>query len=214
MKSLEGIAERQRNPPGLPDRIISAISPFAAFGPTNEEQLKQLFMTTATRISNVINLLLEDSFQLDYNLNVIHETLKRIAQLAKVDDSGNISTLDGLSYLWARLARPDDYEKYKSHSSLLKDMTRFYESSSHVVHESIAELQNIDAQLMLSRKDYDDPALLLSDEPLEVIIAKVRKSAKKLEAGKKRLERVAGGERPQRDTIRKPIVTATVLVRP
>ena len=103
-----------------------------------------------------------------------------------------------LGALWTRLARPDDYEEHKSHTSLLTDMTEFYEKSSYVMQETIAALNHVEAELSEFRDDFATPGLILKDNPLEVIIALLRKSGQRLEAGKTKLERIEEGERVRR----------------
>jgi hypothetical protein len=118
-KALESIAERQRNPPALVRRAISAISPFAAFAlayaDNSEEQVKHLFITTAARISDKVKLLIDDSFDLTHNLDTIQETLDQIKELA-INEIGDLPRMDVLGALWTRLARADDYEQHKSHT--------------------------------------------------------------------------------------------------
>jgi hypothetical protein len=216
VKALEGIVERQRNHPTLPGQIMLALSPFAAFdlaknSDYTDEQVKHLFITTAARISDKVKLLIDDSFNLAHHLDIIQETLDRIKELA-VDEIGDIPQMDVLAALWTRLARADDYEQHKSHTSLLTDMTEFYESCSNVVKETIAALNRVEAELSEFRDDFATPGLIMKDYPLEVIIALLRSSGQRLEAGKRKLENIEEGARPQRNDIRKAstkTVTAT-----
>lgn len=65
-KALEGIAERQQNLQTLKGRVLSGISPLAAFRPSTmkytEKQVKTVFPNTASKISDKIKLLGEESF--------------------------------------------------------------------------------------------------------------------------------------------------------
>jgi hypothetical protein len=129
VKALEGMAERQRNHPALSGQIISALSPFAALNLAKiadhaEEQGKHLCITTAARISDKIKLLIDRSSDLAQNLDFIQETPDRIKELA-VDEIGDLPQMDVLGALWTHLAGADDYERYKSHTSLLTDIAKF-----------------------------------------------------------------------------------------
>ena len=207
VKILEGIAEQEKNPPTLPNRALSALSalsPFAAFTDTkhSEAEVKDVFVRTAAKISGGVKLLIDESFNLAHDLDLIQETLDRLKELT-IEEGDDLPRKDVLGALWERLARPDDYEQHRSHSVLLTEMTEFYESSSFVMKETTAALNHIEAELGEFRDDFATPWLILKDDPLEVIIALLRKSGQRLEAGKMKLEHVEQGERPQRDDIPK-----------
>ena len=210
------MAERQKTPPTLPGQIISAISPFAAFSlataADTEKQVKDLFLFNAIKIRDKVKLLLDDSFDLGHNLDIIQETLDRIKELA-IDEVGDLPPMDVLKALWTRLARADDYEDYKLHTLLLTDMTQFYESASNVMKETTSALNRVEAELEELRDDFATPGLTLKDHPLEVIIALLRNSGQRLEAGKKKLEHIEEGDQPQRNKVQKEgtrTVTATL----
>ena len=204
VKTLEDIAEREKNPPSLPNRALSALNPFAAFTTPkdSEAEVKDVFVRTATKISGRVRLLIDDSFNLGHDLDLIQETLDQIKELT-IDEGDDLPRKDVLGALWDQLTRPDDYEEYRSHSALLAEMTDFYTSSSFVIKETTAALNHIEAELDEFGDDYAAPGLVLKDDPLEVIVALLRKSGERLEAGKVKLEHVEKGERPQRDDIPK-----------
>ena len=204
VKTLENIAEREQNPPSLPSRALSALNPIAAFTNTkhSEAEVKDVFVRTAAKISGGVKLLIDDSFNLAHDLDLIQETLDLLKELT-IDEGEDLPRKDVLGALWERLARPDDYEEYRSHSALLTEMTEFYKSSSFVMEETTAALNHIEAELEEFRDDYASPGLILKDDPLEVIIALLRNSGQRLEAGKMKLEQVEQGERPRRDDIPK-----------
>ena len=164
--------------------------------------MKDVFVRTATKISGRVKLLIDDSYNLAHDLDLIQETLDRLKELT-IDEGDDLPRKDVLGTLWGRLARSDDYEQYESHSALLSEMTEFYEGSSFVMKETTAALNHIDAELGEFRDDFAAPGLILKDDPLEVIIALLRKSGQRLEAGKIKLEHVEQGERPRRDDIPK-----------
>lgn len=175
------------------------LNPLAAFNPSvadqSEGRVKHLFIDTANRISDKVKVLIDDSFDLGHGLDVIQETLDRIKELA-LDEIGDLPRADILRELWDRLARPDDYEEEKSHTTLLTDMTDFYSRSSFVMKETVAALNRIEAELSEFRDDYATPGLILKDYPLEVIIELLRKSGQRLEVGKQKLEFIEEGSRP------------------
>lgn len=115
--------------------------------------------------------------------------------------------MDILGALWTRLARPNDYKEHKSHTSLLTDMTAFYKKSAHVMQETTAALNHVEAELSEFRDDFATPGLILKDHPLEVIIALLRNSGQRLESGKMKLEQIEEGQRPQKTSMRTVAVT-------
>ena len=216
VKALEGIVERQRNLPALLDRVILVISPFAAFGPANagytEEQVKQVFITTANEIADEVSLLLKGTFDLNLDFGLIQETLDRIYRLA-MNETGDLPRMDILGELWARLAHADDYEELRSHQSLLTDMTQIYESSLYMVKETTAALNRIEAECGEFRNDFAKSRLILKGHPLEGIIALFRKAGQRLEAGHKEFQRIENGERPRtKIEIRKTVTKGATLV--
>ena len=203
-RALEDIAERQQNPSTLPSRVISAISLLAAFSLKNtdyyEEQVKRLFISTVDQIRGKVRLLIDDSFELAHGLNKVQQPLDRIKVLA-INEIGDLPRMDALAALWTRLAPPDGYEQFKSHGSLLTDMTKFYEKSSYVMKETTAALNHVEAELSEFRDDFATPALILKNNPLEVLIALFRKSGQRLEVGKRKLEYIENTRRSQRSGI-------------
>ena len=194
-KALEDIFERQQTIPTKPTiqtRFISAIKPFAAFRLAYKAQLKHLFITTAARISDKVELLLDDSFEIDRNLDVIEETLDRIKHLA-VNEIGDLPRTDALGALWTRLTSADDDEQHKSHTLLLRNMTEFYEKSSSLMKVTIPVLVTVEAELSDFRNDFAATKVIIN-KPLKVIIALLRKSAQQLRAGKTKLENIEDGE--------------------
>ena len=180
------------------------MNPLAAFADTkhSEAEVKDVFVRTATKIGGGVKLLLDDSFTLAHDLDLIQETLDQLQELT-IDEGDDLPRKDVLGALWERLARPDDYEQYRSHSDLLAEMTDFYKSSSYVMKETTTALNRIEAELGEFRDDFAASGLVLRDDPLEVVIALLRKSGQRLEAGKMKLEHVEQGERPRRDDIPK-----------
>ncbi|KAL9097932.1 MAG: hypothetical protein Q9165_000258 [Trypethelium subeluteriae] len=201
VKRLEDIAEERRTPSTISMRAMAYINPLAVLnfaGPNHsEEQVKRIFISTAAKISGKVKTLLDDSFELNHNFDQIQETLDRIRELVS-DEFGDLPRMNVLGALWARLARPDDYEKHKSHTSLLTHLANFYESSSEVMQETTATLNRVEAELTEFRDDFATPGLTLQDYPLEVSIELLRKSGQRLESGRRRLEDIEEGKRPLR----------------
>ena len=193
-RALQKISDRQEKSQRLPDRIFSAIQPFGAWdlvaGGRTEEEVKILFMTTATRMSEKVGSLLQDSFEQFHNLENINAALDRIKELCQ-EEFGDIPAMNVLSTLWKSLARPNDYEEYKSHLTLLQDMTQLYDNARHVVIHTTAALNRMEAEINEFRDDFATPGLILRDYPLEVIIVMLRKAAQRLEAGSNNVEYIA-----------------------
>ncbi|KAI9671113.1 MAG: hypothetical protein M1831_005199 [Alyxoria varia] len=199
-KALETIDERQHKVPSLSARIVQVFKPLAAFDVGNTEdfkvQVKDVFISTATRISSKVKLLTDDSFSNAHDLDNVQETLDRIKEIA-LDEIGDLPRTNILGALWTRLAHADDYEEQQSHTSLLTDMTVFYERSSYVMKETTAALNRVEAELSEFRDGFATPGLILKDYPLELTIALLRKSGHRLDAVRGNLERVEEGRRPQ-----------------
>ena len=116
VRTLEDIDTRQQQVPILPQRLVSFLHPLSAFeladAAQTEENLKQVFLSTSTRIGGKVKIFLEASFELDRGLSEIQEILDRLKELA-VDEVGDLPQMDVLRALWNRLARKDDYSRYK-----------------------------------------------------------------------------------------------------
>ena len=176
--------------------------------------MKKLFIYTADRISIKVRALLSDSYELTHDLDRISETLDRIQELT-VEELGDIPREQLLSAMWTYFAQHDTYLQQKSHTNLLSDMTEFYKRSSFVLQETVAALNRIEAELGEFGDDYATPALMLQEHPLEVIVALLRKSAQRLEAGKQKLEFVEeGGAKAGRSNDDGGARGSTITVRP
>ena len=92
-------------------------------------------------------------------------------------------------------------------------MTAFYENSANVMKETTAALNHVEAELSEFRDDFATPGLILKDHPLEVIIAMLRNSGQRLEAGKLRLELIEEGDRPQKTGIQKASTNTVAVTR-
>lgn len=215
MKSLEGIAERQQHHPALPGRLW-AITPFAAFdhlgANKTEKEVKDILIKHTTNIADKVKLLIEDSFDLFHQLDVIQEILDHINEIAG-DEKKNLPRHRVLSALWQRVARPDDQKKLKSQGAVLEDMIDFYKKSSDVMRETTASLNHIEAELDAFRDDFATPGLLLADLALKVVINLLRLSADRLEAGNSGLRRIEEGDRPQGGNAQKR-ATTTITAHP
>lgn len=201
IRALEDIArwEQKHSFLTISGRVLSAIRPLSAFDrrSNTEERVKEIFLLTASRIGDKVNLLIQESFHLSHNLESIHGTLDAIKEIA-VGELGDLPQHTVLSALWTLLARPDDHARLKSHKTLLADMTKFYDNSSSVVQKTTAALHRIDAELGEFRDDFATPGLILKDNSLGVIIDMLMLSAARLEAGNLNLRRIEEGGRPQR----------------
>ncbi|KAK4457228.1 hypothetical protein QBC42DRAFT_319530 [Cladorrhinum samala] len=201
IKALEGIAawEKQHSFLAISGRALAAIRPLSAFDKRSgtEEQVKDVFLLTAARIGDKVNLLIQESFELAHSLDSIHATLENIKEIALVE-LGDLPGQNVLTTLWTILAHPDDHARLDSHKTLLADMEKFYGKSSLVMEKTTAALHRIDAELGEFRDDFATPGLILKDNSLGVIIDMLRMSAARLEAGNLNLRRVEEGARPQR----------------
>ena len=160
--------------------------------------MKHLLIYTADKISNKVRVLIEDSYQLDHSLEKIQSTLDGMKELVAAE-LGDLPRTHILKALWNHLARSDDYEQLKSHTTLLEDMTEFYKRSSSVMKETVAALNHIEAELSEFRDDYTTPVLILINDPLEVIIELLKKSGQRLETGWQKLESIEWRARRQKD---------------
>lgn len=201
VKTLEGIASREQQVPTLQQKAISFLNPLSAFQLPSaaqiETELKHIFLSTSTRIADKVKLLIDDCFDLDHGLDKIQETLDRLKELA-VDEVGDLPKMDVLRALWIRLAHADDYIQYKSHETLLTDVTDFYKRSSEVMQETFIALNRMEAELLEFRDDFATPGLVLKEQPLELTIELLRKAVHRLESGKIRFDSMEAGKGAQR----------------
>ncbi|KFA53722.1 hypothetical protein S40293_11430 [Stachybotrys chartarum IBT 40293] len=63
-----------------------------------DDNIKDLFITTATRISDKVKSLLEEPFDQSHNLQIIQETLDHIKEIA-TDDLGDIPRMAATGHL-------------------------------------------------------------------------------------------------------------------
>lgn len=200
MKSLEGIAERQQRRPALPERVLSLMNPKSAFDHLSanetETEVRKVLIQHTTKIADKVKLLIEDSFNLFHQLDVIQEILDRINEIAG-DEKKNLPRHRVLSTLWQRVAHPDDHEKFMKQVAVLENLSDFYKRSSDVMRETTASLNHIEAELDVFRDDFATPGLLMADLPLDVVVNLLRLSADRLEAGNSGLRRIEEGGRPQ-----------------
>lgn len=97
-----------------------------------------------------------DSRELDKSLDKIQGSLLRLKALA-VGEVGDLPEMDVLRALWSRLARPDHYGRFKSNETLLTDIMDFYKTSSYVIRETVATLNQMEAELEEFHDDLADP---------------------------------------------------------
>jgi len=177
-----------------------AIRPFAALdlvraGET-EAQVKQVFITTTIRISAKVKLLIDEAFELSHGLDTIQETLDSIKEIT-AEELGDLPGMDVLGAIWLQLTQPNEHAEYQSHTTLLKDMTSFYDECTEVMKVTTGALNRVEAELGELRDDFAAPGLILKDYPIEVIISLLRRSIDRLEIGRLNLEQVEQGGRPQ-----------------
>lgn len=201
---LEGIADRQNRPLSLPSRILTAISPRGALdimstGQT-EEQVKKVILGTSTRIADKVRVLSVEAFEQDRNLILIVETLDRIKELCQ-DELDDLPSWNILSRLWDLLTGSEGYNEYKSHKALLQDLERFFYDATNVVKQTTVALNRINAELEEFREEFATPGLILGEDPLEVIVASLRKAAERLEHGGKLFGYRKLGEMPAKATL-------------
>ena len=201
---LEGIADRQNRPLSLPGRILTAISPREALNIMStghtEEQVKKVILSTSTRIADKVRVLSMEAFEQDRNLILIVETLDRIKELCQ-DELGDLPSWNILSMLWDLLTGSGEYNEYKSHKALLQDLERFFYDATNVVKQTTVALNRMNAELEEFREEFATPGLTLGEDPLEVIVASLRKAAERLEHGGKNLGYSKLGEIPAKATL-------------
>lgn len=216
VKTLERIAKQQQNRPSPLDRVILAISPYAAFGPANigytEEQLKQVFINAANKIADDVNSMIKASSKLDELFEKINLTLERVKRHGMIEID-HLPRTNVLSELWARVAHVDDYEKLKSHPSLLTDMAEYYENSSYVIKETNAALIHIGTELGAFRDGFIKPQSILKEQPLENIIALFKKAGQRLKVKQMELDWITRGGLPQPIAIWKTVTREVTLMK-
>lgn len=162
-------------------------------------------------MKDTASLLIHDSFNIDRNISIALKTLDRINALA-VDEVGQVSRTDVLGALWARMARPDDWEMFQSHTAHLKYLAELFTRSSYVIKQTTAALIHLEPELKEFRDDFASPGLILKDIPFETIIPVLKKYGRRLEeAERSRLRDAEEDRRRMRNhDFRKVVTTETV----
>jgi hypothetical protein len=192
---VEGLSQdarrREQDAGGIMSRGLSVLRPLAAFSAFDQstgDRLKRIFLETITNTGERIDGLLTLASVLDDELDGIQEALENIKKVA-MGEIGDLPTRDTLRALWNLLALPDDKEYLRrSHEVLLTDLMNIYKAAVEVVRETTAALLHARAELQEFGDAYIDPAMLLRKYPLDVIADRIRGSAQRLGASRKKLD--------------------------
>jgi hypothetical protein len=187
-RSLKKIADKVNHPVPLSalDKIElpfywtwSIFNPLKALGlassNTIEQQVKDLFLYSVKTTLRNVHQVQNEALQQEDNLDKINKILVDLK--GKSDKELNLQPNMGiLRALWVRTRMPEDWKQYKSHGSLLEELTTFYRDATDVVKQTTERLRP-----------------LLLKEPMEVLIAMFQNASHDLEAAKKDLEKIEGG---------------------
>ena len=193
-RAVEGLSRdairREQEAGGIVSRALSAPRPLAAFSAFDQsagDRLKRIFLVTIRDTGESIDALLTVAGVLDSELEGIQRALENIRNLA-MGEIGDLPTRDTLRTLWNLLALPDDKEYLRRSHVLLTDLINLYWAAAEVVRGTTAALLHARAKLQEFGDAYIDPAMLLRKYPLGVIADRIRGSAQRLGAGRKRLD--------------------------
>lgn len=192
-RKLEVAVDVQTQPRSLPGAIVKMLNPVSAFRVStngfSDEELKEIFLKSTSRIATEIHPLIAEAFELRELLDVIQTNLDRIQELTH-DELGDLPRKEVLALLWSQLARADEYAQYKNHKQLLGDLTKFYQDAGEVMKVTGYALDRSEVELETFRDEFSAPSLVMREDPLEVIIARLRSSTKRLEAGRRVMDGV------------------------
>ncbi len=182
VRKLRAIIDHQKTRPLLLQRLVSALSPLAAFESRyeTEEAIKRVFLLSADQMTSKLPALIDDASHLLHLLDLISDILGRIKGHTLADLKGT-PEMTLLAKLWDKLASRDNYREYKSHRNLLNDVTMCYATASGVVRDTYHALLKVKDDLGGLRDLQEAPALLWRDIPLDVTIDQLSHAMKRLE---------------------------------
>lgn len=189
VRNLQAITNHEHKPTALSQKMISSLLPLSAFEPRFkiELELKDVFARTTTEMSARLFNLIEEAGHLRYLLRDISDVLDQLKGLAldEIKDSPEMAVLAGL---WVAVARRDDYEEYKSHQTLLTEITVYYATAMEVMKSTSHALDQMRSDLDEFRDIHESPALVWRNFPLEVTIEMMSESLRRLESGRRRID--------------------------
>ena len=188
MDRLQDIDDRQRNRQPLLDLVRLLVDPFAVLGPLDtdlsekdEKKVRDVFITTANGISGKLHSLASDCFNLGHRGENIQRALDRIKELA-ISDLDGLPQMAPLGALWKKVANPDGYQQYQSHSALLNSLNGMYKNASYVMEQTGSALNTVEAEMKEFRDDFATPGLIMQDFPIKLIVEQFQKASLRLES--------------------------------
>ena len=163
--------------------------PFSAFNPIykTELEIRDVFMRSIIQVNARLSSLIDlASSNLD-NLEEILDILVEIRGFAEQEHQHSPEKAV-LAELWLWLARHDDYEMYRSHHTLLSDITGFYKTALDVVRVTVQALLKMRSDLDEFQDLHTSPAIAWRDVPLQVSIDTMNDAVRRLESGTKQLQ--------------------------
>ena len=144
-------------------------------------------MQTTSQIKSPLPKLIEEAGHLRYLLRRISNVLDQIKGLA-LDEIKDSSEIAVLAKLWVKVARRGDHKEYKSHRSLLTDITAYYANAMGMMKDTLHALNKMRSDLNEFRDIHASPALVWRNVPLEVTIEMMSESTRRLELGRRRID--------------------------
>ncbi|KAF7509585.1 hypothetical protein GJ744_007623 [Endocarpon pusillum] len=189
VNTLRDIIVQRKNPPSLSQILASSLMPFSAFNPIYETELeiRDVLMRSITQVNVRLGSLIDLASS---NLDNLEKILDILAEIRGLEEQEHQHTPQkaALAELWLWLARHDDFEIYKSHHTLLTDITVFYKTALDVVRVTVQTLQKMRSDLDEYHDLHTSPPTAWRDVPLQVTIDTMNDSVRRLESGKKQLE--------------------------
>lgn len=163
--------------------------PFSAFSPIYKTELEirdAILLSIVQLNAKLPSLIALATSNLD-NLEEVLDILATIRGFAEQEDQHS-PEMAVLAELWLWLARHDDYELFKSHHTLLTDITGFYKSALDVVRVTVQALLKMRLDLDEFQDLHTSPAIAWRDLPLQITIDTMNDAVRRLDSGTKQLQ--------------------------
>ena len=208
VRELQAISDRQKTPPTLPQRMVSSLSLFSAFGSTfkTEKELKEVFLVFISRSRTLLPRLTEEAQNLSRHLRVVFEMLGQIKRLTE-EESHQTDEMNVLAELWSMLAQRDKSMASKTHGALLNEITIFYSEASAVMDEILLALTKIRSGLHQFEKEHTAPAAVWRGFPMEMTMDMMSQTEKSLDF---EVRRLYNGESDDIDSLTRTVLTTVI----
>ena len=172
---------------------LSTLSPNGVARP--DEELKEVLLGTASQVTRKVAAHLDIAGELDRDFDKILDTLEEIHRMA-TEEFGSIHWTDSLPFLWTKFAHKDDhkYVAVQNNKQRLEELTRMLHTARYLTKDIISTLLTIERESAEFRDARGALHVDMRGLSLNAIAERTRKSAERLQWGKRSLERIENEE--------------------